>query len=203
MNIRIGVLGGTFNPIHFGHLVAAEEARSAFRLEKVLFMPSGDPPHKRRGNLLPAEERYLLALLAVADHPYFVVSRLEMDRKGLTYTTDTLRELRRLYWKTDFFFIAGLDAILELNTWKTGKALLRQAHFIAVSRPGYSFADLAAEFTPAERRRILTLEIPGIGISSTGLRARLKAGRSIRYLTPEPVADYLLRSRAFRAGAAS
>lgn len=200
MNTRIGVLGGTFNPIHFGHLVAAEEARRAFHLRKVLFMPSGAPPHKSRSDLLSAEQRYVLTLLAVADNPHFVVSRLEIERKGRTYTTDTLRALHRFYPGTDFYFITGVDAILELNTWRGGKSLLQKAHFIAVPRPGHSLDDLDTAFSKTERRRILTLEIPLLAVSSTDLRDRLKSGRSIRYLTPAPVADYLIHHHAYRVG---
>ncbi|MGH8103595.1 MAG: nicotinate-nucleotide adenylyltransferase [bacterium] len=199
---RIGVMGGTFNPIHFGHLVAAEEARRAFRLEKVIFIPSGDPPHKSRKDLWPAGLRYLLTLLAIAENPVFEASRIEIDRKGPTYTTDTLKSLHRQFPQTDIYFITGIDAILEMHTWNHGANLLRQALFVAASRPGHRLDELPLYFTPTQLKRILPLEIPLLAISSTDIRRRLKAGLSIRYLIPAPVADYLISHRVNLAGAA-
>ena len=140
---RIGVMGGTFDPIHIGHLVTADEALKQFDLDLVLFMPSGQPPHKESRNSLDTEDRYLMAVMATVSNPHFEVSRMEIDRAGPSYTIDTVRELHRIYGKnTEIFFITGADAILEILTWKEPEKVLRECTFIAATRPGYELKKL-------------------------------------------------------------
>lgn len=150
----IGIMGGTFDPVHFGHLRAAEEVLQGFGLERVIFVPSGRPPHKPVEEVTPPEHRYLMTLLATADNPQFEVSRMEMDRVGPSYTLDSLKELRREYSpETAFYFITGLDAILEIVTWNGYRELFGLADFIAVTRPGYNVEALSdLEKTLGEER---------------------------------------------------
>jgi len=198
---RIGVMGGTFNPIHYGHLVTAEEALYQFKLDKVIFMPAGKPPHKRDSEILPPEERYLLTVIATASNPDFVVSRLEIDRKGLTYTIDTLLELHQIYGpRADLFFITGADAVWELLTWKDADKLLELTEFIAATRPGYSLEKFKKLHVLPEgkageklRPKVSIMEIPALAISSTDIRQRVREGRPIRYLVPEGVASYIYK----------
>lgn len=201
---RYGVMGGTFNPIHNGHLVTAEEARVQFKLDKVIFMPAGKPPHKNDrndGNILPAEERYLMTVVATASNPYFVVSRLEVDRPGPTYTIDTVRALTEIYGGAKIYFITGADAVWEILTWKDPKKLAMYCTFIAATRPGYSLAKfkelhvLPYENSPRpEMPKVNIMEIPALAISSTDIRERVNNGHPIRYLVPEGVLSYIYKS---------
>ncbi len=176
-------MGGTFDPIHHGHLVAAEEARYAFSLDRLLFIPAGHPWQKGR-HVAPAEERYEMTQLAIADNPAFEVSRIEIDRAGPTYTVDTLRALRAEKPDAELVFITGADAIREILTWKDPDEALALATFVAVTRPGYELERLPSQ-------KIEVLEIPALAISSTDIRARVAAGRPIRYLVPDPVAAHI------------
>ncbi|NMB45233.1 MAG: nicotinate-nucleotide adenylyltransferase [Firmicutes bacterium] len=192
---RIGIMGGTFDPIHYGHLVVAEAAREAFSLEKIIFVPAGIPPHKAKEEVTPARHRYLMTLLAIMSNPYFEISRVDLDRGGVTYTVDTLADLKsQLPPAVQMYFITGADAILEILSWKSPDQVLSMAEFIAVTRPGYGLDQLSQAIGPlyAEfRDRIHILEVPPVGLSSTGLRRRLVEGRSIRYLVPETVVAYI------------
>jgi nicotinate-nucleotide adenylyltransferase len=176
-------MGGTFDPIHHGHLVAAEEARYAFSLERVTFIPAGHPWQKER-HVAPAEARYEMTQLAIADNPAFEVSRIEIDRDGPTYTVDTLRALRAEKPDAELFFITGADAIREILTWKDPDEALALATFVAVTRPGYELEKLPSQ-------QIEVLEIPALAISSTDIRARVAVGRPIRYLVPDAVAAHI------------
>ncbi|NLJ85495.1 MAG: nicotinate-nucleotide adenylyltransferase [Firmicutes bacterium] len=199
----IGIMGGTFDPIHYGHLMAAEEAREAFDLEKVIFVPAGIPPHKVQGQVTSPRHRYLMTLLAVMANPNFAVSRVDLDRGGVTYTVDTLTDLRTEYPDATMYFITGADAILEILTWKAPDQVLALAEFIAVTRPGYGLERLAMALGPLYvpfKDRIHILEVPPMGISSTDLRRRLKTGRSIRYLVPETVATYIYSEGLYGTG---
>ncbi len=191
-------MGGTFNPIHYGHLVTAEEALVQFELDKVIFMPSGQPPHKTDGEILPPEERYLMAVIATASNPDFEVSRLEIERKGLSYTIDTLREFRHMYGpETETFFITGADAVWEILTWKDADRLVETCVFIAATRPGYSLEKFRRLHVLPENERgpgrpvVHIMEIPALAISSTDIRRRVREGRPIRYLVPEGVGSYI------------
>ena len=183
-------MGGTFDPIHHGHLVAAEEARWQFELDQVLFVPTGRPWQKPVG-VSPAEDRYRMTVIATASNPAFAVSRVEIDHPGPTYTVDTLRRLRvELGEDARLFFITGADAVLHILTWKDREEVLALAEFIAATRPGYDLARLA-ERLPGAAERLHPMEIPMLAISSTEIRARVARGAPIQYLVPEGVARYI------------
>lgn len=200
---RYGVMGGTFNPIHNGHLVTAEEARMQFALDKVIFMPAGKPPHKpdrADETVLSAEERYLMAVIATASNPHFIVSRLEVDRPGVSYTIDTVRKLNKIYDGAKIFFITGADAVWEILTWKDPEKIVDFCTFIAATRPGYSldkFKELRLapnDINKALIPKVEFMKIPALAISSTGIRQRIQNGHPIRYLVPEGVLNYIYKS---------
>jgi nicotinate-nucleotide adenylyltransferase len=194
---RVGIMGGTFDPIHHGHLVAAEESRWQFHLDQVLFIPTGQPWQKPVG-VSSAEDRYLMTVIATASNPAFAVSRIEIDHPGPTYTVDTLRRLRvQLEPGTRLYFITGADAVLHILTWKDGEEVLELAELIAATRPGYDLSKLAEQL-PSATDRVHQLEIPMLAISSTGIRARVARGAPIQYLVPEGVADYLAKRGLYR-----
>lgn len=196
---RIGIMGGTFDPVHYGHLVTAEAAREKYGLERVIFVPSGHPPHKDAREVTDFWHRYLMVLLAVVSNPYFEVSRMEYDRGGVTYTIDTVREFRRLYGAgTELFFITGADAILEILTWKQPEELLAMCRFIAATRPGYDLRQLNSLLGEFYQGAVSVLEIPMLSISSSDLRRRVKTGLSIKYLVPEPVEFYIFQNGLYR-----
>jgi nicotinate-nucleotide adenylyltransferase len=194
-------MGGTFDPIHLGHLRAAEEVLQGFGLERVIFVPSGRPPHKPVEEVTPPEHRYLMALLATADNPQFEVSRMEVDRTGPSYTLDSLRELRRSFSpEKALYFITGLDAILEISTWQSYAELFDLADFIAVTRPGYSVQALShLEKTLGEERfaKIHPFPVTLLAIASSDIRKRVREGESVRYLVPEPVVSYIEKERLY------
>lgn len=189
-------MGGTFDPIHNGHLVAAEEARRQFDLSEVVFVPAGVPWQKR--DVSPAEDRYLLTVLATASNTYFSVSRIEIDRGGPTYTLDTLRELKAFYRDSaELFFITGADAVIEILSWKDPEAVLAEACFIAATRPDY---DLSQVDSGLFRDRVMVMEIPHLNISSTDIRKRIAEGRSVRYLIPPEVGQLIEQRGLYLAG---
>jgi nicotinate-nucleotide adenylyltransferase len=187
-------------------MVTAEEALSQFNLDSVIFMPSGQPPHKANKEILQAEERYLLTVIATASNPDFEVSRLEIERKGPSYTIDTLRELHKHYGpKTDLFFITGADAVWEILTWKDAENLVELTEFIAATRPGYSLEKFKKLHVLPEdkgiekgRPKVSIMEIPALAISSTDIRNRVRENRPIRYLVPEGVANYIYKCKFWR-----
>lgn len=199
---RIGISGGTFDPVHYGHLVIAEEAREAFRLEKILFIPSGNPPHKAGRDVTPARHRYEMVRRAVRDNPYFEVSGIEINREGSSYTMDTLRELRGVYGEnTDFYFIIGADIIPELTTWKYFEQVFGMCEFIAALRPGYNKDALIKEVEYLENNYRARIHIFGsllIGVSSTMVRERVRKGRTIKYLVPGSVEEYIREKGLYR-----
>lgn len=197
---RLGIMGGTFDPIHYGHLVAAEAARINYRLERVLFIPTSCPPHKEPGTVLNFWDRYLMVMLAVVSNPYFEVSRLECDRGGISYTIDTLIQLHELYGNdTDFFFIIGIDAFAEIFTWKRPQDLLQECHFLVTTRSGYDVSRQLQEMLGEDHRKAVSvLEIPLLDISSTGIRDRVKREQSIKYLLPEAVESYICQNRIYK-----
>jgi nicotinate-nucleotide adenylyltransferase len=198
---RIGVMGGTFNPIHTGHLVTAEEARHAFSLDEVVFVPAGRPWQKEASEVAAAEDRYLMTVIATASHPAFSVSRVEIDREGPTYTVDTLRALGAERPGSELFFITGADAILQILTWRDPAAVLREARFIAATRPGYDLDRLEKELPEGLEDRVRVMEIPALAISSTDVRRRAREGRPIRYLVPDGVAAYIEKTRLYGGNA--
>jgi nicotinate-nucleotide adenylyltransferase len=197
MSRRIGIMGGTFDPIHHGHLVAAEEARWQFRLDQVLFIPTGRPWQKPAG-VSPAEDRYLMTVIATASNPAFAVSRLEVDSPGPSYTVDTLRRLRaELPEGTRLLFIGGADLLQQLLTWKEPEQVLALAELIAATRPDFDVDDVVRK-VPAAAGRVHRMEIPALAISSSDIRARVARGAPIEYLVPEGVARYIQKRALYR-----
>jgi nicotinate-nucleotide adenylyltransferase len=194
----VGVMGGTFNPIHIGHLVTAEEARFAFSLDEVVFVPAGSPWQKDHEAVADAEHRYLMTVIATASNPHFRVSRMEIDRGGPTYTIDTLRGLRAELGDVELYFVTGADAILQILSWKDPHEVLREARFIAATRPGYDLDRLEKELPEGFGDRVHVLEIPALAISSTDIRLRVRDGRPVRYLLPEGVARYIEKNGLYR-----
>jgi nicotinate-nucleotide adenylyltransferase len=196
---RVGVMGGTFNPIHIGHLVTAEEALYAFSLAEVVFVPAGQPWQKEHEDVASPEDRYLMTVIATASNPHFRVSRMEIDRPGPTYTIETLRRLRNELGDVELYFITGADAILQILTWKDPQEVLTEARFIAATRPGYDLDRLEKELPEELEDRVRVLEIPALAISSTDVRRRVGEGRPVRYLLPEGVARYVEKQGLYRA----
>ena len=191
-------MGGTFDPIHHGHLVTAEEAYSTFGLDEVVFVPTGRPWMKDHPQVSPAEDRYLMTVIATSPNPHFTVSRLEIDREGETYAVDTLAAIREEQGEdTELYFITGADAILEIFHWKDPEDVLALAHFIAATRPGYDIARFEAE-APTAHPNITVMEVPALAISSTGIRERVKEGHPIRYLVPDGVVTYIDKAGLYR-----
>ena len=190
---RVGVMGGTFDPIHNGHLVAASEVAAQFDLDEVVFVPTGEPSFKQDQDVSPAEHRYLMTVIATASNPRFTTSRVDIDRPGLTYTVDTLRDLRSERPDVDFFFITGADAIEQIASWKDADKLWDMAHFVAVTRPGHT---LSVEALPPSV--VSVLEIPALAISSSDCRARAKTGDPVWYLVPDGVVQYITKYGLYR-----
>lgn len=191
---RLGIMGGTFDPIHIGHLACAEQVRDAYNLDGVVFMPAGDPWMKRGRALAPAEDRFAMVRLAVRDNPRFDVSRLEIDRAGETYTVDTLRALKAHYPENvEIYFISGADAVFRILEWRDAREVASLARLVAVTRPGYEISDARSKYmrTHASIMHISQLEVTALSISSTDLREKVRTGKSIRYLVPQVVADYI------------
>jgi len=207
--LRLGIMGGAFDPIHIAHLVTAEEALLQFHLDEMLFMPAGNPPHKVR-SLAPAEFRYLLVSVATASHPRFLVSRLEIDRDGLGYTVDTLEHLAAVLAPgTEMFFVTGADAVLDIITWKDPERVLELCTFIAATRPGCDLSRLAEVLEklgpglmgPGPEARVKVMEVPALAISSSMIRERLASGGAVRYLVPDSVAQLIEKHGAYGTAA--
>ncbi|MGL4345101.1 MAG: nicotinate-nucleotide adenylyltransferase [Cellulosilyticaceae bacterium] len=192
---KLAIMGGTFDPIHMGHLVTAEAVRHEFDIDEVLFIPTGNPPHKANFNITSAEQRYLMTVLATATNPHFKVSRMEIDREGTTYTIDTVKELKKIYGKeVKLYFITGADAIHEILTWKEPESLLQICTFIAVTRPGYKKEYLLQQVEELRlnyQGSIKFLEVPALAISSSDIRGRVAQSNPIRYLVTEAVENYI------------
>ena len=190
---RIGIMGGTFDPIHHGHLVAASEVADEVKLDEVIFVPTGAQPFKLDRAVTLAEHRYLMAVIATASNPRFTVSRADIDRPGVTYTIDTLRDLRNQYPHAELFFITGADALEQILQWKNVDELWDLAHFVGVTRPGH---DLSTENLPKGEYSLL--EIPAMAISSTVCRARVVADKPVWYLVPDGVVQYIGKHRLYK-----
>ncbi len=191
---RIGVMGGTFDPIHHGHLVAASEVAQSFDLDEVVFVPTGMPWQK--ADVTAGEHRYLMTVIATASNPQFTVSRVDIDRGGPTFTIDTLRDLKAARPDAELFFITGADAIAQILGWHDHDGLWDLAHFVAVSRPGHV---LSTEGLPEEV--VSRLEIPALSISSTDCRARVRKGHPVWYLVPDGVVQYIAKHHLYRSEA--
>jgi nicotinate-nucleotide adenylyltransferase len=215
---KIGILGGTFNPIHYGHLAAAEEVRNRLKLDRVLFIPSNFPPHKQDGNVPSALQRMEMVGLATSGNAHFEPSDIEIMRGGTSYTIDTIEALRQVYPGAELYFITGLDTFLEIQTWREWSRLLTLCCFVVLSRPGYRFVDLLKiDFIKSAEKELTGLDrgdlqhavirssafaiflemIPLYDISSTDIRERVKEGFSIKYLLPEAVEIYIIKKRLY------
>lgn len=189
---RIGVMGGTFDPIHHGHLVAASEVAQHFNLDEVVFVPTGKPYQKT--DVSPSEHRYLMTVIATAANPRFMVSRVDIDRDGPTYTIDTLRDLRAQRPEAELFFISGADAVAQILDWKDAAELFSLAHFVAVTRPGHQ---LSVSGLPTHD--VSLLEVPALAISSTDCRSRVSRGFPVWYLVPDGVVQYISKHHLYRS----
>lgn len=190
---RLGVMGGTFDPVHHGHLVAASEVASMFDLDEVVFVPTGRPWQKTHQQVSPPEDRYLMTVIATASNPQFSVSRTDIDRGGPTYTTDTLADVRAENPGAELFFITGADALSQILSWRNAESLFEQAHFIGCTRPGHTLSDPGF---PAGG--VSLVEVPALAISSTDCRMRVAKRQPIWYLVPDGVVRYISKRRLYR-----
>ena len=198
--VRLGILGGTFDPLHWAHLLMAEEARTRFDLEKVIFIPAGDPPHKDY-EVSDAEDRYAMALLGTASNPAFEVSRIELDRQGPSYSAHTLRELRDIYGPdAGIHFMVGADEALDLPNWHDAESLSGLARFLVVPRPGFDLGELKTRLPSRFYEALDFLPMSPIDISATDIRARMASGRSISYLVPKDVEAYIRKRGLYLEG---
>ncbi|MEU1618160.1 nicotinate-nucleotide adenylyltransferase [Streptomyces sp. NPDC008238] len=193
MKKRIGVMGGTFDPVHHGHLVAASEVAHLFQLDEVVFVPTGQPWQKSDQKVSAAEDRYLMTVIATASNPQFSVSRSDIERGGRTYTIDTLRDLRAEHPEAELFFITGADALAQIFSWRKAEELFSLAHFIGVTRPGHTLSDPGF---PAGG--VSLVEVPALAISSTDCRQRVAKGEPVWYLVPDGVVRYIDKRRLYR-----
>jgi nicotinate-nucleotide adenylyltransferase len=193
MSQRVGIMGGTFDPIHHGHLVAASEVESLFGLDEVIFVPTGAPWQKSERRVSPAEHRYLMTVIATASNPRFWVSRVDIDRAGPTYTIDTIQDISAQRPGAELFFITGADALGQILSWKDAEDALKLATFVGVTRPGY---DLSAEHLPSDS--VTLVDVPAMAISSSDCRARVSAGKPVWYLVPDGVVQYISKHQLYR-----
>jgi nicotinate-nucleotide adenylyltransferase len=192
--MRVGIMGGTFDPIHHGHLVAASEVADRFGLDQVVFVPTGDPWQKSGSAVSSPEDRYLMTVIATASNPRFTVSRVDVDRDGPTYTVDTLRDLHETYGaEAELFFITGADALNKILSWKDARDLFDLAHFVGVTRPGF---ELDASHLPDDS--VSLVQVPAMAISSTDCRRRVESGKPVWYLVPDGVVQYIAKRGLYR-----
>lgn len=188
--MKIGILGGTFNPVHFGHLILAEGARDNLSLDKIIFIPANIPPHKDKTDIVDSNSRFKMLRLAVSGNPYFIVSSIEIKRKGISYTIDTLKALKKSFKDDELFFIVGSDEIKDLNNWKDIHELKKMVKFVAVMRPGCSLDNISAE--------VVQINIKTLDISGYAIRKRLRENKSIRYLLPDKVREFILKKGLYK-----
>jgi nicotinate-nucleotide adenylyltransferase len=191
---KIGILGGTFDPIHLGHLVLAEQVKEKLKLDQVIFIPCLRSPHKTRQKLSPAKDRLRMTQLALEGNSSLSVSDIELKRKGLSYTVDTLRELRELHPRSQVYFLTGSDVVHELDAWKHPEQIFRLAKVVIATRPGFDEIDRRNRFA----KKSIVVPITGIDVSSSEIRQRAKRGKSIRYLVPARVEDYIRKKKLYR-----
>ena len=192
---RVGIMGGVFDPIHCGHLFAAEEARVEFKLDEVIFVPCRQPAHKRGNGISDPEDRYLMTVLATSNNQFFEVSKVELNRPGPSYSIDTVKEfLKKYHHGVKIFFITGADAFLEVDSWYKSEELIKLCQFVAATRPGYDLNKLDKKF----KKIIKIIEIPALAISSTDIRRRVREEKSIKYLLPQEVEEYIYKKGLYR-----
>jgi nicotinate-nucleotide adenylyltransferase len=194
MHKRIGIFGGTFDPIHCGHLIVAREAAEKLRLDRVIFVPAGNPPHKKRKRMAPAKDRYQMTLLAVGGNKLFIVSDSEIRSDALSYTVETLGSLRKLYQPAKLFLLVGADQAELFSTWKEPDQLFRLATVCVLSRPGHFYDSIGKRWVSKIKRVTVT----GIEITASGIRQRVKKGKSIDYLVPEKVKEYIKKKKLYQ-----
>lgn len=196
--MRIGIMGGTFDPIHYGHLLTAEEAKEQFHLDRVIFVPSGMPPHKKKRVVSAAEHRCKMVAAAIATNPQFSLSRVEVERKGFSYAADTVDAFLEIYGKdTELYFITGADAIREIMSWHKVQDLIKKCQFIAATRPGYNYATVF-QLPPPYKGRIHPLNVTAVAISSSQIRELKRENKSIKYLLPEAVETYIAEKGLYK-----
>lgn len=198
---KFGIMGGTFDPIHFGHLVIANEVLSKYKLNKIIFVPTGTPPHKPSIGITSSYHRYMMTQFATMTNPRFDVSDIEVSKSEVSYTVDTIRKFYEMYPGTKFYFITGTDAVLELPTWKDTEGILQLCTFIAVNRPGYVTDNLEERIKKIAKEyngEIFILNAPQLKISSTDIRKRIFTQRPIKYLLPETVEQYIIKNNLYR-----
>ncbi|WP_133908825.1 nicotinate-nucleotide adenylyltransferase [Actinophytocola oryzae] len=190
---RIGIMGGTFDPVHHGHLVAASEVQAQFDLDEVIFVPTGQPWQKTDRKVSAPEDRYLMTVIATASNPHFSVSRVDVERGGTTYTVDTLHDLRNAFPDAELFFITGADALQQILSWRQAEELFSLAHFVGVTRPGYNLDD-----THLPNGSVSLIDVPAMAISSTACRERVASGLPVWYLVPDGVVQYISKRDLYR-----
>jgi nicotinate-nucleotide adenylyltransferase len=190
---RIGIMGGTFDPVHHGHLVAASEVQAQFDLDEVIFVPTGQPWQKAHREVSEAEDRYLMTVIATASNPRFSVSRVDIERGGVTYTIDTLRDLHTVHADAELFFITGADALEQIVSWRQAEELFSLAHFVGVTRPGYRLDD-----AHLPNGSVSLIDVPAMAISSTACRERVASGLPVWYLVPDGVVQYISKRDLYR-----
>jgi nicotinate-nucleotide adenylyltransferase len=191
---KFGVLGGTFDPIHMGHLVLAEQVREKFQLDRVIFIPCASPPHKTEQELSPAQDRFEMTKLALQGNSYFLVSDIELKREGLSYTVETLRELKGLYKDKEIYFLTGSDVLNEITTWKNPEEIYKLAKLVIGIRPGFDKFDPENHFA----KKSIIVNITGVDISSTQIREKVRKGESIKYLVPPKVEEYIKKRNLYK-----
>lgn len=197
---KLAIMGGTFDPIHMGHLIIAEAVRDNMKMEAVLFVPSGTPPHKLDKCITGNDHRYKMTQLAMQKNPWFHVSAIEMLRRGNSYTIDTIQQIKEVCADTEIYFITGVDAIELIDTWKEAKKLVHSCKFIVLNRPGYALQKLktAMKVLEADYNKLYFLDAPLIDISSSDIRQRVRNGKSIRYLLPYEVEEYIYEKKLYQ-----
>ncbi len=201
-NRKIGIMGGTFDPIHYGHLMLAEQIRTSFELDQILFIPAGNPPHKSANHKAVKMHRYMMTLLATASNLNFTVSDIEIKRDDVTYTIDTIKALKeKMSPEDELYFITGADAIILLDTWKNYRELVKYVKFIGATRPGIDevlLAEKIGELSNDLGAHIELCSVPALAISSTDIRLRVGEGKSIKYLLPETVEHYIYKEGLYK-----
>jgi nicotinate-nucleotide adenylyltransferase len=191
---KIGILGGTFDPIHMGHLILAEQVKHKLRLDGVIFIPCLSPPHKTKRKLSPAEDRFRMTQLAIEGNPTFSISDIELKRGGVSYTVDTLRQLKEIHPRSEVYFLTGSDMLEEIHTWREPEEIYKLAKMVIATRPGFDNFDPKNRFA----KKSLIVEITGVDISSSQIREKVKKGQSIKYLVPPRVEEYIKKKKIYK-----